>query len=197
MRSRWRGDNALREALYAFAVRGMHWVVDQMDSDHDGWPEGLGNVERGGMGEEKLDVTTATIRGLYDLADLADLADSKGDESTRAWARSQAHAMESAFDAAWWMAEVPQFADLLDDPGGVKVQQRHWIGVTPMEIELAKDGRASPGLATFDHGNAALEVASVRVMATTSASSTPASPAATAGPRAPTASARSSRLTRR
>ena len=76
---RWSGDNALRDELYPFAVRGMHWVVEQMDADGDGWPEGLGNVEREGMGEEKLDVTTATIRGLYDLADLAR---SKGDAAT-------------------------------------------------------------------------------------------------------------------
>ena len=150
---RWSGDNGLRDKLYPFAVRGMRWVVEQMDADGDGWPEGLGNVERSGMGEEKLDVTTATIRGLYDLADLAD---SKRDWGTRGWARSHAREMESAFEAAWWMPEVPQHADSLDDPGNVKVQQRHWIGVTPMEVELLKDGRVSPGLTVFDHGNAAL-----------------------------------------
>jgi hypothetical protein len=150
---RWSGDNGLRDELYPFAVRGMHWVVEQMDADGDGWPEGLGNVEREGMGEEKLDVTTATIRGLYDLADLAR---SKGDAATRSWAASHARSMEAAFEAAWWMPEVPQHADSLDDPGDVKVQQRHWIGVTPMEIELVKGGRASPGLTTFEHGSAAL-----------------------------------------
>ena len=66
--------------------------------------------------------------------------------------------METAFEAAWWMPGVPRYADSLDDPGNVRSHQRHWIGVTPMEIELAKDGRVSPGLAAFDHGNAALDV---------------------------------------
>lgn len=150
---RWSGDDGLRDELYPFAVRGMHWVVEQMDSDGDGWPEGLGNVERTGMGEEKLDVTTATIRGLYDLADLAA---SKGDNGTRGWARGHARSMESAFEAAWWMPGVPQHADSLRNPDNEKVQQRHWIGVTPMEVELFKDGRVSPGLTTSDHGNAAL-----------------------------------------
>jgi hypothetical protein len=156
---RWSGDNGLRDELYAFAVRGMHWVVEQMDADGDGWPEGLGNVERTGMGEEKLDVTTATIRGLYDLADLAD---SKGDATTRDWARSHAQSMEAAFEAAWWMPQVPQHADSLDDPGDVKKQQRHWIGVTPMEVELLKGGRASPGLTTSGHGNSALALRETR-----------------------------------
>jgi hypothetical protein len=152
---RWSGDNGLRDELYPFAVRGMHWVMEQMDSDGDGWPEGLGNVEREGMGEEKLDVTTATIRGLYDLADLAR---SKGDGATREWARANARRMETAFEASWWMPEVPQHADSLDDPGNVKRQQRHWIGVTPMEVELVKRGRVHPGLSVFQNGNAALEV---------------------------------------
>ncbi|MEA2407980.1 MAG: hypothetical protein QOE69_2099 [Thermoleophilaceae bacterium] len=152
---RWNGDNGLRDQLYPFAVRGMHWVVEQMDADGDGWPEGLGNVERAGMGAEKLDVTTATIRGLYDLADMAA---AKGDAGTLAWARSHARSMESAFEAAWWMPQVPQHADSLEDPGDVKVQQRHWIGVTPMEIELVKRGRVQPGLSVFEHGNAALEL---------------------------------------
>ncbi len=152
---RWSGDNGLRDELYPFAVRGMHWVMEQMDADGDGWPEGLGNVEREGMGEEKLDVTTATIRGLYDLADLAR---SKGDAATRAWAAGQARRMESAFEASWWMPEVPQHADSLDDPGNVKRQQRHWIGVTPMEVELTKGGRPWPGLTIFENGDAALEL---------------------------------------
>ena len=151
---RWSGNSGLRDQLYPFAVRGMHWVVEQMDADGDGWPEGLGNVERTGMGEEKLDVTTATIRGLYDLADLAA---SKNDAATRDWAESHARSMESAFEAAWWMPQVPQYADSLDDPGDVKKQQRHWIGVTPMEIELTDESsRAVPGLATYEHGVEAL-----------------------------------------
>nr|MBA2769982.1 glycogen debranching protein [Sporichthyaceae bacterium] len=52
---RWTGDDGFRDDLYDFTVRNMHFVVEQLDDDGDGWPEGLGNVERAGMGEEKLD----------------------------------------------------------------------------------------------------------------------------------------------
>jgi hypothetical protein len=65
---RWTGDNSFRDHLYAFARRGMRTVWRELDTDGDGWPEGLGNVEREGMGEEKLDVAVYTIRGLLDLA---------------------------------------------------------------------------------------------------------------------------------
>ena len=61
----------------------------QLDEDGDGWPEGNGNVERPGMGEEKLDNAVYYIRGLYDYADMArsagqtadaDAAEARADE---------------------------------------------------------------------------------------------------------------------
>ena len=152
---RWTGDNAFRDEMYRFNVRNMRYIVGELDADDDGWPEGLGNVERPGSGEEKLDNTVYTIRG---LSDLADMAASKGDAPTARWARRMARALEGRFEAEWWMPQVPQYADSLDDPGNVKIQQRHWIGVTPMDAELVRSRRAVPGLATRRHGNRALDL---------------------------------------
>jgi hypothetical protein len=154
---RWTGDHAFLRDLYPFTVRNMRYVVEELDEDGDGWPEGRGNVERGGMGEEKLDNTVYTIRGLYDLADMAK---ARGDARTFAWAKTRARYLHRRFEDAWWMPQVPQHADSLDtEPvGGPNDQQqdRHWIGVTPMEAELTVHGRAVPGLTTYDHGTAAL-----------------------------------------
>jgi hypothetical protein len=127
--------------------------MEQLDSDGDGWPEGLGNVERSGMGEEKLDNAVYAIRGLYDLADMAQ---AKGDAATATWARDRARDLLSRFDAAWWFEPDGQYADSLDDPGDIQVFQKHWIGQTPMEAELTIDGRAWPGVAPLEHGDAAL-----------------------------------------
>ncbi|MFN2488869.1 MAG: glycogen debranching protein [Actinomycetota bacterium] len=158
---RWTGDDAFRDAMYGFAKDGMHYVVEALDEDDDGWPEGLGNVERPGMGEEKLDVSVYTIRGLLDLAGLAK---SKGDLVTFRWAMMHARRMRQAFEDAWWMPKVSQHADSLDDPGNVKLQQRHWIGVTPMEAELVRPGTGAfePGLATRRHGLRALALRETR-----------------------------------
>jgi hypothetical protein len=160
---RWTGDDRFRDELYDFSVRGMRAVVDRLDEDDDGWPEGSGNVERGGMGVEKLDNSVYLIRGLYDLADLAR---SKGDRRTQAWASDLARRLHQRFEDAWWLPlpppDGPQYADSIDDPpvGGDnnKQQDKHWIGVTPMEAELTIGGMAVPGLATFDHGDDALEL---------------------------------------
>ena len=160
---RWTGDNAFRDEMYAFSRSNMEYIFRELDEDGDGWPEGLGNVERAGMGEEKLDNTVYTIRGLYDLADMAR---SKGDVKTAAWAQKKARGMESKFEAAWWFGQegVTQYADSLDPSpvGGenTKIFQRHWIGATPMEAELVNvTGNHSepvPGLASQEHGQAAL-----------------------------------------
>jgi hypothetical protein len=154
---RWTGDNAFRDAMYDFSKRNLRYVVDRLDEDGDGWPEGSGNVERGGMGVEKLDNSVYLIRGLYDLADMAR---SKHDGATFAWARNLARKLHDRFETTWWMAGVPQHADSIDDPpvGGPNNQQQdqHWIGVTPMEAELKIHRSPEPGLTTFDHGNQAL-----------------------------------------
>jgi hypothetical protein len=152
---RWTGDDRFLRDLYAFTRANMRYVVEQLDADGDGWPEGLGNVERTGMGEEKLDNTVYTIRG---LSDLADLADAVGDRATRRWAEAHLRDLQRRFEPAWWIAQVPGYADSLDDPGDVPLYQRHWIGVTPTEVELTDRGIAQPGLARADHAQATLDV---------------------------------------
>ena len=106
------------------------------------------------MGQEKLDNTVYTIRG---LTDLADMAASRGDTATQAWASSRAVNLESRFEAAWWFGPTAdQYADSLSDPGDVKVFQRHWIGLTPVEAELVQPGQPARPLAATDHANLAV-----------------------------------------
>jgi hypothetical protein len=154
---RWTGDDRWLRQMYDFSRRNMEYIFRELDDDGDLWPEGLGNVERGGMGEEKLDNTVYTLRGLWDLADMAD---AMGDRSTEEWATERARAMEQRFEASWWMPEVPQYADSLDDPGNVKQLRRHWIGVTPMDVELLQPENwlVRPGLSAFANANQALDV---------------------------------------
>jgi hypothetical protein len=151
---RWTGDDAFRDEMYGFSVRGMHYVVDQLDEDGDDWPEGLGNVERPGMGEEKLDNAVYTVRGLRDLADMAR---SRNDEAVASWASSTAADLEQRFEGTWWYGgDANQYADSLTNPGNGKVFQRHWIGVTPMDAMLVRPGQPTRPLAEDAHGNTAL-----------------------------------------
>ncbi|MFG1605065.1 hypothetical protein [Actinoplanes sp. NPDC049265] len=131
---RWTGDDAFRDEMYDSAVRGMRYAL-ALDADHDGWPEGSGNVEREGMGPEKLDVAVYTIRGLLDLASLAA---SKGDRATAAWASENAASRMRGFERAWWYGgDARSYADSLADS---KLYQRFWIGAVPMEASLSGGG---------------------------------------------------------
>ena len=107
---RWTGDDRFRDDLYDLSRRALRHVTVRLDADQDGWPEGLGNVEREGMGEEKLDNAVYLIRGLYDLADMAR---SRNDTATRTWATGLADRLRERFDGTWWDQESIQYADSL------------------------------------------------------------------------------------
>lgn len=148
---RWTGDNRFRDEMYDFAVRNLHYIASNLDSDKDGWPEGSGNVERPGMGPEKLDNAVYYIRGLRDLADMAS---SKGDTATDTWASNTAAGLEKKFEATWWApGDAKQYADSLREPGDTTVFQRHWIGLTPMDAEIVRRGQPTRPLASNDHGS--------------------------------------------
>jgi hypothetical protein len=152
---RWTGDNAFRDDLYDASVRAMRYIYANLDADGDGWPEGLGNVERPGMGTEKLDNAVYTIRG---LTDLADMAASRGDATTAGWASGKAADLVARFEGAWWFDRTAdQYADSLADPGDVQVFQRHWIGLTPTDALLANPGGHGTPLASVEHANLVLD----------------------------------------
>ncbi|HEY4864887.1 MAG TPA: glycogen debranching protein, partial [Candidatus Dormibacteraeota bacterium] len=150
---RWTGDNAFRDAMYDFAKRNLQVVDQRLDVDRDGWPEGSGNVERTGMGPEKLDNGVYYIRALYDLADMAR---SKHDGRTFAWAKNLARKLQRQFEGTWWDTAAQQYADSLIDPGNMQSFQKHWIGQVPMEAQLTQDDTITPGVASQEHGVTAL-----------------------------------------
>ena len=156
---RWTGDDRFRDSMYDFSVRNLQYVYRELDKDGDGWLEGLANVERSGMGVEKLDSTVYLARGLRDLADLAA---SKKDTAVQQWATTRANDLESRFEALWWVPQAMGYADSVDDPANpandnTPIFQRHWIGVTPMEAVLNRPGQPDSPLASAEHGAIALD----------------------------------------
>ena len=150
---RWTGDDGFRREMYDFSKRNLRYVDQHLDEDHDGWPEGSGNVERPGMGHEKLDNAVYYLRSLLDLVDMAR---AKHDAATARWAAGIATRIARSFEGTWWSPALRQYVDSLDDPGNTQKYQGHWIDQVPMEAELTFGTSATPGLAVFDRGNAAL-----------------------------------------
>ena len=179
---RWTGDDGFRDEMYDFAKRNLHAVDQRLDVDHDGWPEGSGNVERPGMGPEKLDNAVYYIRALLDLADMARV------EARRrhgAWATGLARKLQRQFETTWWDATDQQYADSLIDPGNQSVVPE------ALDRPGADGGRARPATAQATPGVARATTtapprsrgARTRATAATgpaaAASSTPAAAAAT------------------
>ncbi|MDS0135937.1 glycogen debranching protein [Amycolatopsis sp. CM201R] len=130
---RWTGDNRVLDDFYDLSARALKYIATNLDADHDGWPEGLGNVERPGMGAEKLDNAVYYLRG---LADLADMAESRGDHATARWARARFDDLRGRFDATWWAGDdAAGYGDSLGEDN-TPVFQRHWIGLTPLEAAV-------------------------------------------------------------
>ena len=149
---RWTGDDRFRDDMYDFAKRNLRYVDANLDADHDGWPEGLGNVERAGMGEEKLDNTVYWIRGLYDLAD---------SPPPRATRRPEVGRQEGGRPRAALRGRVvdargPQHADSLKEPG----DQKQTEALDRRDADGGRAGRRPPGRPRasrpFDHGTRAL-----------------------------------------
>ena len=147
---RWTGDDRFRDEMLDFMGRGLDYVATKLDDDRDGWPQGNGNVERTGMGPEKLDNAVYYIRALYDYADMARSA---GMTAKADAAQAKADGLAGRFESTWWMEDEGAYADSLTDPGNVPTNQKHWIGATPMEAELVVDGETVPGLASAEHGS--------------------------------------------
>jgi glycogen debranching enzyme len=160
---RWSGDDELADEMLPFIDAGVRNLFGTLDADGDGWPEGFGMVERGGMGSEKLDVTSYTWAA---LGALERLATARGEAKIAAWAAERAAAMEAAFVTAWWMPSISRYADSLcnegDDedapPDGVNVceapdtqlQQQHWINATPMEMAFGPTEMAIAALESLE-----------------------------------------------
>jgi hypothetical protein len=156
---RWTGDSNFRDEMYDFSKRNMQYMVNLTASDDDVFPDGDGNVESSVLGEEPVDVAVYTIRGLLDLADMAA---SKGDTATEQFALGNAAKMEKDFQGAWWLPNIPQYADSLKDPANSPLMERWWTGVTPMEAELYRDGVEQPGLAPTMPTPGALQALALR-----------------------------------
>jgi hypothetical protein len=162
---RWTGDNRFRDEMYDFTRRNLEYVTTQLDADKDGWPKGAGNVERAGQGPEKLDNAAYLIRGELDFAEMAR---SKGDTAAAASWEAKAQALLATFEGDWWFGgsnpgsptpgSANAYADSLQDPGNIRIYQRYWTGVVPMEAELWQGNRTSPGLATPAHAIPALQL---------------------------------------
>ena len=191
---RWTGDNTLpRQHVRLLQAHACATSPTSSTPTTTAGPKGLGNVERDGMGEEKLDNAVYYVRGLYDLADMAR---SKRDRTTERWATGIADRARRA---------------LRRRPGGTRpdpvrrlAARRRPRPAAALDRRHADGGRADdrrprlprPGARRARHRRAARSARATASAAPTRSTSASSTPAARAAPTA-RASARCSRSRRR
>ena len=151
---RWTGDNRFRDDMYDFAVRNLHYVFRSSTPTATAGPRA--SATSSARAWARRSSTSRSTRSAA-CATWPTWPAPRATTATGGWAGTKAATCELRFEGAWWMPEIPQHADSLG-PANEKIQQRHWIGVTPMEAELVRGGRAVPGLTTAEHGNQALDL---------------------------------------
>ena len=179
-----------------FAKRNLRYVDRQLDEDGDGWPEGLGNVERPGHGRRRSSTTPSTRSAASTTSPT--WRSPRATPPPSVGAREGRRPARAASRATWWYARRGQHADSLKEPGNVRIHQKHWIGVDADggRADHRRPAVARPGAARARDDRAGRARGPVLLRAsgrTTAACSTPAAAAARRAP----ASARSSGSTPR
>ena len=67
----WTGDTELITQLFPDVKKGITWLLNEMDPDHNGYPNGNGMMEIPGLDSEMIDVVVYTQQALASAAELA------------------------------------------------------------------------------------------------------------------------------
>jgi glycogen debranching enzyme len=105
---RWSGDQGFAREMYPAMKQGLHWLLTDMDKNHDLFPGGYGITEILGLNAELIDVAVYTQQALLETANVADLL---GDKSSARRYRGLAAELERKINDQFWVEEDSSYAD--------------------------------------------------------------------------------------
>lgn len=106
----WTGDTALVRELYPDLKKGLAWVLDERDPDHNHYPNGSGMMEIPGLESEleMIDVASYTQQALESGAILARTV---GDNATAIQYQNLADELKTSINRDWWIEAENSFGD--------------------------------------------------------------------------------------
>ncbi|HEU5014415.1 MAG TPA: amylo-alpha-1,6-glucosidase [Roseiflexaceae bacterium] len=140
---RWTGDFALLGRVYPLCKEG---IDDYMPAIWGGagsaYPIGDGVVERGGMGDRKLDSVCYLFQALESLAHMAEALEFADDA-----ARYTAHYVElrRRFEQDWWIEDEQVYADSMSFDEKPQLDG-YWTVVLPLQLGMTSPERARQSL---------------------------------------------------
>jgi len=104
----WTGDTELIKQLFPEVKKGITWLVDEMDPDGNGYPNGNGMMEIPGLDTEMVDVAVYTQQALASAATLASII---GDSVLAKQYQKSADELKSKINNEWWNEQDQSFGD--------------------------------------------------------------------------------------
>ncbi|WP_068620909.1 alpha-L-rhamnosidase-related protein [Paenibacillus tuaregi] len=104
----WTGDEELLRRHYEYAVKGIEWLLGEMDPDGDLFPSGYGIIEIAGLNMELIDSAVYTAQALKAMAKMSGYL---GDLERTAKYKELADRASRAVNEVFWMEEEGLFAD--------------------------------------------------------------------------------------
>jgi len=104
----WTGDTAFAREMYPAMKLGIHWLLTDMDQNHDLFPEGYGIMEVSGLNAELIDVAVYTQEALMATAQIAELV---GEPDTAEQYRQSASQLATSINDRFWVDQEESYAD--------------------------------------------------------------------------------------
>lgn len=104
----WTGDRVLVERVLPDVKKGIVWLLEEMDPDGNGYPNGSGMMEIHGLDKEMIDVVVYTQQALEAAAELARAV---GEETTASAYQQGAANLKEKINREWWNSRENSFGD--------------------------------------------------------------------------------------
>jgi glycogen debranching enzyme len=104
----WTGDLELAKEMYPAMKQGIHWLLTDMDQNHDLFPEGYGIMEVYGLNAELIDVAVYTQQALKATAHIAGVLNQP---DTAARYQALASQLEKRINQRFWIEREGSYAD--------------------------------------------------------------------------------------
>jgi len=104
----WTGDKEFIEQMFPDVKKGIAWLLEEMDPDRNGYPNGSGMMEIPGLDKEMIDVAVYTQQALEAAAELARAV---GDSTNAIAYQEGADRLKSRINSEWWNPLENSFGD--------------------------------------------------------------------------------------
>ena len=105
---RWTGDLAFAREMYPAMKQGLHWLLTDMDPDHNLFPGGYGVMEVSGLNAELIDVAVYTQQALVATAEVGRLL---ADRKSALRYQRLADELKRRINDRLWLQDEGSYAD--------------------------------------------------------------------------------------